>query len=492
MTDLIDQKLELAKLKLEYAKKLNLAFDASDLWSRPTRAQRELLRDINTIPVRWAVSSNRGGKSQCGAREAAWLFERNHPWFNVDAYFGDTPLLMLILGKKSEQMETAIWEKKIKPFLTPGTYKEVRTGNSLQKVVGLSGKCKGNIILFQSHNNAGEARKNIQGYDAQWAWIDEMPEDARLVSEVIMRITTTGGRFLATFTPLVYNPQVRRMVDNAELPIGKKYKLLLVDNPSIQENLEEVLAMIRANCADEADFKARVYGEWVSPGSRVSSYESEEHMSQLPLTYDRTWRHVAAIDPSASGLTGLTLWAEHPKSGVWYNILAKYMDGKAAFELVDDIEKEIAGCNIIERVCDPNPAGYYQELARRGIKYRPVSDKANNKQHLIEKANVAFLQGKIRLTEASLALEEELIACTWDEKVDGRIVNGSRYHLFDSLQYAVYALPPHDPKAIREWKSFEHELKRQSEETKEKKAKERQKHIYRIQAKTKRRRRSGF
>ena len=483
---LLQEKLRLAKLKKEYAQKLHMAFDASQLNSRPTKSQEELLHDINTIPVRWAVSSNRGGKSQCGAREAAWMFERNHPWFDIDNHFGDTPLLMLILGKKSEQMETALWEKKIKPFLTPGTYKEVRTGNSLQKGVGIAGSAKGSIILFQSHNNASEARKNIQGYDAQWAWIDEMPEDARLVSEVIMRITTTGGRFLATFTPLVFNPKVKRMVDQAKLPTGKKYKLLLIDNPSIQDNLEEVLAMIRANCADEADFKARVYGDWVSPGSRVSSFDSELHTTALPATYDRTWRHVAAIDPSASGLTGLTLWAEHPKTGVWYNILAKYMEGKAAFELVDDIEREIAGCNIIERVCDPNPAGYYQELGRRNIKYMAVSEKANNKLRLIEMANVAFLKGQICLTPASGLLEEELVACTWKEDTEGKIVNGSRYHLFDSLQYAVFGFPEHDPTAAREFKSFENELRRASKAEKTKKAKEKQQHVYKIQARQRR------
>lgn len=488
MDELIKDKLRLAKLQREFAHKLHAAYDASDLTSRPTPAQQQMLEDAATVPVRWAVASNRGGKSQGGAREAAWVFERNHPYLDTVKQWGDSPILMLILGKKSEQMETALWEKKIKPFLTPGTFKEVRIGNALQKVVGLSGACKGNIILFQSHNNASEARKNIQGYDAQWVWIDEMPEDARLVSELIMRISTTGGRFLATFTPLVYNPKIKRMVDRAELPIGKKYKLLLIDNPAVQDNLEEVLAMIKANCADEADYNARVHGDWVSPGSRVSAYDAEQHLRQLPSTYDRTWRHIASIDPSASGLTGLTLWAEDPTCGIWYNIMAKYMEGKAAFELVDDIEKEIAGCYIIERVCDPNPAGYYQELARRNIPYRPVGDKANNKLKLIEEANIAFLKGRIFLTEASDVLEEELVGCTWDQTgSENRIINGSRYHLFDSLQYAVYALPEFNLELVKPWKSFEHAMRQASQREKAKKAEVRQQKIMKIQAKQTRR-----
>ncbi|MDB4725782.1 hypothetical protein OAF54_00005, partial [bacterium] len=130
--------------------------------------------------------------------------------------------------------------------------------------------------------------------------------------------------------------------------------------------------------------------------------------------------------------------------------------------------------------------GYYKELARRGIKHRPVSDKANNKQRLIEDANVAFLKGKIRLTPAAALLEEELVACTWDEKVDGKIVNGSKYHLFDSLQYAVYGFPEFDPSVAREWKSFNHEMRRVSQEAKQKKAKEREQHVFRIQAKQRR------
>ncbi len=482
MDKLTQDKLYLARLQREYSKKLWLAYDASDIESRPTPHQQEFLNDLATVPVRWVVAGNRSGKTGGAAREAAWVFMRNHPTVDINALWGDTPLTMIILGQKSSHLEDEIWRKKIKPLLPAGSYKEVRSGNVLQKVEGIGEGCKDNIIIFQSHNNPNEARENIQAFTAHWVWIDEMPGSASLVSELIMRIVTTKGRFIATFTPLAVNLKIRKMVDMAALPIGKRYVFSIMDNPAI-EDLAMVLEQIRQSCSSEAEYRTRVFGDWATPGLKVSAYDPDEHKRKTPPTYDRVWRHLASIDPSASGLTGLTLWTEDPTDGRWYNIKAMYINGKAAFELVDEIEKEIAGCNLYVRVCDPNPAGYYQELSRRKIDYKVVNDKAYNKQTLIDKSNEAFLNKQIFLTEASELLEEELIAAAWDEKIEGKIVNGSRYHLFDSLQYMVYAIPKWEPYLVTEWKSFEHSLYQRNEKQKKEKAKIAARNLYKIQVK---------
>ena len=480
MDDLTKRKLELLAKKRKLAKLLNTSFDSTVLGSGATEAQQEFLDDMKTVPVRWAVAANQSGKSTVAAREAAWVFNRDHPTIDINGQFGTAPLLMLVLGQKGEQIDTNIWERKIKPFLVPGTFKEVRQGGSLQKVIGISGTCKGNIILFQSHNNANEARKNIQGYVAQWVWIDEMPGDSRLVSELIMRIITSNGRFLGTFTPLVHNIKIRRMVDNAALPIGKRYKFLFTDNPSIAD-MDAALEKVRQSSASDAEFRTRVYGDWTTPGSSVSAYNPELHLGRVPPTYERMWRHIAGIDPSASGLTGLTVWAEDPKTGRWYNMLAVTLQGKAAFELVDEVESLIAPYNIVNRVCDNNPAGYWQELARRKIKFQAIANKANNKLNLIDGANCAILKGTVVLTEHSSQLEEELIACVWKEAGEGKIVNSSSYHMFDTLQYVVACLPKWEPSMAITVRNFDQQMWIDNKKEKAVVAKKQEAIVYKIQ-----------
>jgi phage terminase large subunit-like protein len=444
MDNLTRQKLELAKLKRMHSVKLNSSFSASDPASRPTPAQQEFMDDIQHVILRWAVSSNRAGKTGTAAREAAWMFNNSHPSFTRPKKWGDGPILMLILGKKIEQLQTAIWESAIKPLLPPGTYHEKYGSSGLEKVINTQ---NGNTILFQSHNNPREARKNIQSYDIHWAWIDEMPESASLIGELVTRLVSINGRMCATFTPLVYNMEIKRMVEKAELPIGKRYFFSIFDNPANKDRIDEIIKIIRAGCATEDEFNCRVYGKWIGAGNRVSNYNPDRHKEEIPPYYTPlSWRHIASVDPSASGKTGLTIWGEDPTSGVWYNIKAKYMQGDAAFLLVQAVEEELAGFNITLRVCDSNPAGFWKEASRQGITYRTVGDqKYYGKNDFIDKANEALAKGQVKLTEASELLEDELITCTWSDNGDGRIVNASKYHVFDSMQYAISNLPKFDP-----------------------------------------------
>jgi hypothetical protein len=416
--------------------------------------------------------THNSGKSAGGCREVAWLFENSHPFFERPKAWGTGPILILILGKKSEQMETALWAQKIKPLLVGQSHiKEVRSGNALQKVINEE---NGNTILFQSHNNPQEARKNIQAYTAHYVFLDEMPESHSLVSELVMRITTTDGRMVGAFTPLVHNIKIRKMVDEAEAPVAKRYHFSIYDNPSLADRIEEVIAIIRQNCATEMEFKCRVGGQWMAAGKSVSCYNPDLHKDQLPPSYIPQWRHLAAVDPSASGLTGLTVWAEDPTSGVWWNVKAMYLQGEAASVLVKQVEKEISGYNITHRICDPNPAGFWKEAHHSGIKYRTMGDKKDRKIELIDGTNKALLEGRVRLTQFSEVLEDELVAAAWSESTEDRIINASSYHTFDTMQYAIDSFPKWEPKSNivltpeesfkkMAWESKQRERKKQQE-----------------------------
>ena len=150
--------------------------------------------------------------------------------------------------------------------------------------------------------------------------------------------------------------------------------------------MEAYEAEIKALCATEAEYRARRFGEWYySSGRVVRAYDNKEHkVKEMPTNYHPLgWRHVAVVDPSASGLTGLTVWAENPKTNVWYNVIAETIQGEAAFSLVKEIEEKISPFNIVERICDCNPAGFYREAHRQGVMYAPFSEKVDRKALLM-------------------------------------------------------------------------------------------------------------
>ena len=314
-------------------------------------------------------------------------------------------------------------------------------GNSLARVIH---KKTGNRIIFQSHvHGSDDVREKAQGFTAQVVWLDEMPRDARLVTELVTRTLSNGGFLYCTFTPLVRNDSIRRMVEAAkrgDVPKARVETLLLLDNPLYEGREDEIATQIRAMCVSEEEYRARMYGEWYYGSDRVFSYSSANNYCPQPPNYEYSWRHVVVVDPSASGLTGLSVWAENPDNNQWYCVKAKYLKGEAAYILVNNVEKEIAGYNVWERIADCNPAGFYKEALRRNITYVPMADKKDRKLLMIDKMNELMLEQKVWITPQAEVLEEELNSCSWDE--DGvRIVKESKYHTADTMRYFCDRIP---------------------------------------------------
>lgn len=383
------------------------------------------------------VSKN-SGKTQLGSREIAWWFQESHPFKKRRKEWGTGPLQILVMAQTDKNAENEIWNNKLKKFLIPGEYKEVRAGNSLQRVENLK---NGNVIIFFSHHNAAQARKAVQGFTAHIVWVDEMPESSMLISELVMRTVTCNGYFYATFTPLVENEDIRKMVDTKS-PKSIKYKLTLFDNPGISERLEEIVEQIKATVSTKAELNARLYGDWYYSKLKVFSFDKSRDVTTLPDSYSRVWRHVVAVDPAASGDAGLTVWAEDPSTLVWYCVMSELVAGDASFEQVEIIEDKIAGLNVVRRVCDCNPAGFYKEAnsKRRRLKYMPVKEKKDNKDLWIDDFNTALVQGRIKLTSGAALLQDELLACKRSEET-GKIVGESKYHTADSARYFWQLVP---------------------------------------------------
>lgn len=433
----LQAKLELAKLRRQYRRSLALAFDASDSASRPTAAQQSILTDTETL-VFWILGGNRTGKSTLGARQISWWFNGDHPYMERPKEWGNGPLQLLVVGRLGEQMESELWERKLKPFMQEGTYRAVRIGNILQRVVHNK---TGNRIIFLSHHDAENAREKVQAFTTDVVWLDEMPDHAGLVTELVMRVVSRRGRLYGTFTPLLKNEDIRKIVDTPT-SVTRKVQLSMLDNPIYRGREAETIELVRAACTSESEFRARMYGDWYFGDARVFAYSASQHKVPLPGHYSSaSWRHLAVLDPAASGLAGLTVYGEDPEDGRWYNVLAKYLKGAAAFDLLAEVERHVRQFGNLTRRCDCNPSGFYKEAQRQGVPWLAYTDKNDRKLETIEKANTRVLQGHVFLTEASEALEAELVKAVWSERDPNKIAGASSYHLADTWRYACDLFP---------------------------------------------------
>jgi len=390
----IEKKLLAVAIQRREAIARKESFDPYVLGSQPTEKQTEVLKDISSYSSRYIVAGNQSGKSLLGGREAAWIFSNSHPYFDAKAQWGDRPLLMLVLGKTTKQIETELWGAKIMPHLEPGLFQIHSSGGVIQSV---SHKKNGNKILFISHHNANDARKNSQAFVAQWVWLDEMPSSVSLFVELETRTIATQGKFMCTFTPLIRNVQIKNKIENVDAKFGKKYKFAMLDNPIYKDREDEIIA--RYATLNEGERNARLYGEWYIGDRGVYKFDLDKHVEN-PDTYHPSWRHVEIVDPAAAGFAGYVLVAENPVNKVWYVIKAENIKGDTATELLPQFMKRSEGVNLIHRVSDPHEAWFIKEALKQKVFYRGVFNKNNNIiLELIKQLQSALDDNRLRVTD---------------------------------------------------------------------------------------------
>jgi len=449
--DTQDRVLAVAMKRLERMR-LAEAFDPIKLSSRPTPVQQSVIDDFGRIPVQWIVAGNQSGKSQTCSRLVSWVLTETHPSWSRPADWGQEPLLILVAGRTGKQIEESLLPK-LESYLEEGSYKVVRAGGQAQRIEHENG----NRIVFQSLENPNVARERIQSYVAHLVWIDEQPPTVAILDELQRRIQARSGYLLASFTPLVVNLEITRMVDAAQEPYSKKYQFAMLDNPlySSSEKRAELLASMAT--LPEAVRRTRLYGEWSAADDAVYSLHYETDV-EMPPDYDYMWRHVESVDPALKSALGLTLWAEHPVTGIWYCVLAEYVKGiYSPTHLVRHVRKRLEGRNIVRRVSDPHEVWYIQVAAEEGIHYDGVYKKSERKGELIKNLQEG-LGTRLRISPNCSDLITEFQECRWSPTTDNKIVNGSKYHLLDSAQYAVDNLPKFSGQPVR--LSWEEQLRR--------------------------------
>jgi phage terminase large subunit-like protein len=429
-----DKMLLAAIAKLDKLR-LQECFDPARPESVPTAAQKQVIDDFGTVKVQVIRAGTQGGKSQTCSRILTWVLTETHPTWKKPVAWGNEPLLAIVCGRTGKQIEESLLPK-IKSYLEPGTYKEVRIGNIIQRME----LTNGNRIVFQSLENPSMARERIQSYVAHIAWIDELPPTVDVMDELLRRIQARDGHFLASFTPLVRNVKVQKFVDGLTEPVAKTYRFKMLDNPLYADprRRDEILSSL--SHLPEHVQNARLYGDWMSDDNAVY-YFNHDTMVEMPHGYSPMWRHVESVDPASSSALGYTLWAENPETGVWYCVKAEYVKGIfVPTDIITAVAKLSAPYNIVRRIADPHESWYIHQAASMGIRYTGVYKKNDRKIELIKNFQEA-LGVKIRIAPHIENLIEEITGARWSDTKEGKIANGSDMHLGDSAQYFVDLMP---------------------------------------------------
>jgi phage terminase large subunit-like protein len=449
MTDVSSSREVAIALKRLEVLQRQVAFDPIHLESKPTPKQQQVIDDFGKIRQQWIRAGNQSGKSATCARIVSWVVTDTHPNWNRPANWGSEPLLVIVAGRTGKQIEDSLLPK-IRGFLEPGTYKEVRIGNIIQRVE----LDNGNRIIFQSLENPSTARERLQSYVAHLVWVDELPPTLDIVRELLIRVQARNGYFLASFTPTVVNVDIQRFVDALKEPEGKVYRFHMLDNPLYSDSTRKVELLSRYSHLPEHVRQAIFEGEWLSGDDQVY-YFNHATMVEMPNNYSTLWRHVESVDPALKSALGLTVWAEDPGTKIWYCVMAEYVKGiYVPTELVTAVKEKVKHLNIVRRIADPHEVWYIQTAGSMGIHYQGVYKKNERKNELIKQLQQR-LGERIRIAPVCEHLIQELQECRWSERSEGRIANASSYHLLDSAQYFCDQIPKaEDTIAASSWEDW--------------------------------------
>lgn len=453
-----NKKLASAIKRLERLQKQD-SFDPITPGSKPTKQQQDIFKDIERIQYRWVVAGNQSGKSQLAAREIAWILNDNHPFWSRPSRWGDEPLLIIVAGQDRKLMEIELWEKKLALYLDKSEWRQSRQGGTLQYV---ENRRTGDKVIFLSHSDSSEKnRKHMQGYVAHYVWLDEMPSKVGILEELQRRVDARRGYLLATFTPKFRNDAIRKVVDSGSEPLAKKYRLSKLDNPLYRDRINEEIEKLEGY--NESYRNAILYGEWMVGEAAVYDW-NPEFMEEEPEGYSYAWRHCLSVDPALKSKCGFTLWAEQPRSGIWYLVKDDYIENILDPEsLALAIEEKIKGYNIVRRISD-TMAWFTGSASKLGINYMVPYDKNSRKDELIKGLQSALSKGTVKIAPWCLMFKEEIQGCQWSETSD-RMINSSSYHTLDASQYFIDSKPKYDDSVPQmEW----HEMLRRGNQKRKK------------------------
>ena len=430
---------------MQTSRSFNINGNPTQLHVDPYSHRNELTYDIhvgsttNLYQLANGLVTHNSGKSATCARIVSWVLEENHPVWSRPADWGNEPLLILVAGRTGKQIEESLLPK-IRSYLDPGSYKEIRIGNIIQRLE----HSNGNRIVFQSLENANMARERIQSYVAHLAWVDEQPPTVDIIDELLRRLQARGGYFLTSFTPLVEDIGIQRLVDGSKEPHSKKYTFAMLDNPLYNDPVKREKILHEMSLLPESIRNTRLYGAWSSSDTAVYHFDYSKMVRELPGDYRHSWRHVVSVDPALRSALGLTVWAEEPITGHWYLVACEEIRGiQDPIDLEATVYRKTQQYNVVRRISDPHEVWYMETARRAGRTHMGVHKKNERKGELIKQLQ-SLLGTRVWITPHCTEFIDQLVGCKWASAERERIINASSKHLLDSAHYFCDNIPHYE------------------------------------------------
>ncbi len=171
------------------------------------------------------LAGNRTGKTDAGAYETTLHLTGNYPhWWEGRRF--ERPIKAWAAGDTHKTVREILQEKLLGRFGEYGT--GMIPGDALLRVTNKSGIAEAGDRIYVRHVSGGtsilalksyqEGRKSFQGAGLDLVWLDE-EVPIEIYDECLVRLMTSGGCMMLTFTPLMGLTQlVLRFLPGGKLP----------------------------------------------------------------------------------------------------------------------------------------------------------------------------------------------------------------------------------------------------------------------------------
>lgn len=409
----------------------------------------EFFRAGTEYTERGFIAGNRTGKSEAGCYETVCHATGLYPdWWEGRKF--NRPLMIWVGGDTATTLRDIVQKKLVGEITDPGS-------GMIPKETLLWDQCKSrrNVpdameILRVRHITGGvstivlksyeQGRKSWQGSEVDFIWIDE-EADMDVYSEAMIRLMTTNGSMIMTFTPLSGTTEVvMSFLDNSQETESDNKKWVTIcgwkDVPHITEEMKQkMLASTPPNLRE-----ARSEGKPTVGSGRIYPIEEKDIKVkdfQLPKHYMRLYGMDVGWKATAA------LWGAWDRDNDVIYVYSEYKRGGEEgldMPLVHASTIKARG-EWIKGTIDPASRGrqqsdgeqLYMTYRKHGLKIYPASNSVETGIFNVwERLN----SGRLKIFESCSMVLREMSLYHRDD--NGKIVK-TNDHLLDCLRYMIAA-----------------------------------------------------
>lgn len=447
---------EIQAEKLRQRTRVLLTFIPGQPDAVPFQEQIDFFKDKSLSKI--IRAGNRAAKTFTTMRDLAFKVTRTH-WYRQDynvfhikdrkwaekidtdefehRYLRTKPEMFWLVGPTYEFVNTVLWDKYLAKMIPDWFISEIKYTNqkNLESVIFKNG----DVIKCKTYSQQDTTK---MGFVVNGVYVDEMPNDAKTITELVVRTFDCDGQITLGFTPLVENQEVKEYIDNScASGVMSLHSWTIFQNPHYAKNPERMRRVLAeyANLT-ENERNARLSGAWYFNKPDKPVFEGLELEVVEDFHIPNDWRQVRYTDP-ASHVTGHAIFAEDPSDGTWF--LTKGVEFSwghivKASDIIEQIEalKPHRDFRYHQSVYDNAEAWFGAES--RSIGYEPCILKNREAAIMMTRTIVAEKRVKVFKIGGALAITQ---FDKYHYNKDGIKVVKKKDHVLDCLMYFCRQIP---------------------------------------------------